>query len=120
MVPPRLRLAPLRCPRRGRNSRLGTARRRSYRTVPSPATERDARADVGVEQHGGEQHRAQEDAVPVVVDAGVADADLHDTEDQRADRSAYDRTVAAAQQAATDDGRDDRLELLLQSTIGRR
>src|SRR5437660_12407862 len=30
VVPPRLRLTPLRCPQRGSNSRLGTARRRSF------------------------------------------------------------------------------------------
>src|SRR5947207_8893515 len=30
--PPRLRLSPLRCPLRGSNSRLGTARRRSFVT----------------------------------------------------------------------------------------
>jgi hypothetical protein len=33
-VPPRLRLAPLRCPLRGSNSRLGAARRRSYGEAP--------------------------------------------------------------------------------------
>ena len=43
-----------------------------------------AGADVVVEQHGDQEHEAQEDAVPVVVDAGVANADLHHAENQRA------------------------------------
>src|SRR6185295_13268619 len=54
---------------------------------------------------------------PVVVDAGVADADLHDAEDQRADGRADDRAIAAGEQTASDDRGDDRLELLLQSAI---
>src|SRR5579864_6389432 len=36
MVPPRLRLSPLRCPRWGRDSRLGAALRRSWRAPSQP------------------------------------------------------------------------------------
>src|SRR4051794_39579998 len=42
-LPPRLRLAPRRCPPRGSNSRLGTARRRSCRRSV------DDRAQIGAE-----------------------------------------------------------------------
>src|ERR1700712_4777869 len=85
--------------------------------VSAPA-QRDAPADEVVEQHGNQQHAAEEDAVPVVVDARVADADLHDAEDQRAERRADDRAVAAREQAAADDRGDDGLELLLQAAVG--
>ncbi|MDB5929690.1 MAG: hypothetical protein JWR60_1397, partial [Polaromonas sp.] len=36
--------------------------------------QRHAAPNVVVEQHRRQQHAAEEDAVPVVVDAGVADA----------------------------------------------
>src|SRR5215813_2591628 len=86
----------------------------------SMATERNAFADVGVEEHRGKQHAAQKDAIPVVVDAGVADPDLHDAEDERTDRRADDGAVPAREEATADDCRDDGLEFLLQAAVRRR
>src|SRR5437763_10015932 len=84
----------------------------------SSTAERDALANIRVEQHRGEQHRTQEDAVPVVVDAGIADADLHHAEDQRTDRSADHRAVATTQEAAADHRRNYGLEFFLQTAVG--
>src|SRR5882724_5018911 len=53
--PPRLRLSPLRCPPRGRNSRLGAARWRS--SAPPRGTEKTVWHD---EQHQQEQRHAGE------------------------------------------------------------
>src|SRR5215813_10491473 len=86
----------------------------------SVATECNALADVGVEQHCSEQHAAQKDAIPVVVDAGVADPDLHHAEDERTDRRAYDGAIAAGEEATADDRRYDGLEFLLQAAVRRR
>src|SRR5689334_1707167 len=79
---------------------------------------RDAAAHVVVEQHGDEQHQAQEHAEPVRIDVGVGDADLHDAEDQRAEAGADHRAVAAGEQAPADHRGDDGLELLLQTAVG--
>src|SRR5215470_2670391 len=86
---------------------------------PSVATERNALADVGIEKHRGKQHGAKEDAIPVVVDAGVADPDLHHAEDERTDRRSDDGAVAARKEATADDCRDDGLEFLLQAAVRR-
>src|SRR5882672_4947423 len=115
--PPTLAAAAAALPPAGADPRLGPATLMD-RFLSSPA-ECYALADVGVEQHGGKQHRAEEDTVPVVVDAGVPDADLHDAEDQRADRRADHRAIAPAQQASADHRSDDRFELLLQTPVGR-
>src|SRR5262245_46174498 len=80
--------------------------------------ERNAPADEVVEDDRDQQHQAEENAIPVVVDAGIADPDLHDAENQRAQRCADDRSVAAREQASADHGCDDGLEFLLQSTVG--
>src|ERR1041384_6971679 len=93
------------------SSRMWSARAMS----PRP---RDAAAHVVVEQHGDEQHQAQEHAEPVRIDVGIGEADLHDAEDQRAEAGPDHRAVAAGEQAAADNGGDDRLELLLQAAVG--
>src|SRR6266550_7240830 len=50
IVPPRLRLAPLCCPPRGSNSRLGAARRRSFEPQ-NPFAQQAARANQQDEHH---------------------------------------------------------------------
>ena len=77
--------------------------------------------DVGVDQHGDQDDEAEEDLEPVGVDAGVEDAHLDEAEDQRPEQHAVDRAVAAGEQHAADDRRDDRLEFLEQAArrVGR-
>src|ERR1041384_5311718 len=81
---------------------------------PMSPRPRDAAAHLVVEQHGEQEHQAEEHAEPVGVDVGVRDADLHHAEDQRAEARADHRAMPTGEQAAADHRGDDRLELLLQ------
>ena len=102
MTEPKLTLTP-------RSSMAGTRA-----LISAPSAERLG-ADIVVDQNGEQDDEAEEDLEPVGVDAGVEDAHLDKAEDQRAEQHADDRAVAAGQQHAADDGRDDRLELLEQA-----
>src|SRR6218665_1081836 len=59
-----------------------------------------ALADGVVEQHGHQQHRAQENQVPVLIDAGVGQPYHHHPEDDRTQECAHGRAVATGEQAA--------------------
>src|SRR6218665_3631756 len=74
-----------------------------------------ALADGVVEQHGHQQHRAQENQVPVLIDAGVGQPYHHHPEDDRAQESAHGRAVATGEQAAANHGGNDGLDLLLET-----
>ena len=65
-----------------------------------------------------QQHRAEEDLIPVLVDVGVGQADHDHPEDDRSEEGADDRPESAGQQAAADDGGDDRFELFLKAAPG--
>src|ERR671916_390179 len=68
-------------------------------------------ADKVVDQHGDEQHRAEEDLEPVGVDPGEEDSLAYHPEDERPEHRADDRTVAAREEHASDNGGDNGLEL---------
>src|SRR5207245_298829 len=67
--------------------------------------------DRRVEHHRGDEHDAFEEIDPVRVPPRRDDPDLGHTDDGGAECSPDDRSVPACQQAATDDGGDDELEL---------
>src|SRR5258706_11477385 len=73
---------------------------------------RGAASHQGVHSNRDEQDHAEEREVPVRVPPGEDDSDLRKSDDERADRSADCRSVAARQQAATDDRGDDEEEFL--------
>src|SRR6185312_196722 len=68
--------------------------------------------DVEVDQHGEQQHGAEEGVEPVGVEPGEHDALGGHAEDERADRGADHAAVAAGQEAAADDRGDDVDELV--------
>src|SRR5919112_3015240 len=74
--------------------------------------------DVQVDQHREQQHHAQEGTEPVRVPAGVHDALGGHAEDERAERGADRRAVAAGEQGATDDRGDDVDELVADAEAG--
>ena len=74
--------------------------------------------DVEVDQHGEQQHHAEEGLEPVGVPAGVDDAEAGHAEDERADRDADRVAVAAGEQRAADDRGDDVEELVADAVAG--
>ena len=86
---------------------------RGHRRAPSAPP-----ADVGVDQHRGEQDHAEEQEAPVGVPARELDADERHPDDQGAHRRADRRAEAARQQAAAGDRGDDVVELLADALAG--
>src|SRR5919201_6664815 len=74
--------------------------------------------DVQVDHHREQEHRAEERVEPVRVEAGEHDALGGHAEDERADRGADRRAVAAGQQRPADDGGDDVDELVADAQAG--
>src|SRR6478735_6191913 len=74
--------------------------------------------DVEVDHHGEQEHDAEEGAEPVRVPAGVDDAEARHAEDERAEGDADGVAVAARQQRAADDRRDDVEELVADAVAG--
>src|SRR5690606_24454701 len=84
------------------------------------ALPRDQAADIGVENDGEQQDDAKENAEKRAFHASEEQALLDDAEDQRTERGTDDRAVAAGQQRAANDHRDDGLEFLQKAAVGRR
>src|ERR671915_776395 len=74
--------------------------------------------DVEVQDDREQQHRAEEELEPVRVPAGEHDALGGHAEDERADRGADRRAVAAGEQAAADHRGDDVEELVAHALAG--
>src|SRR5581483_6473157 len=75
-------------------------------------------AGVVIDEHGDEQHQAEDRLVPVVVDAGEEEALPDDAKGERADRRADDRAGAAGERRAADDRGDRCLEFLALAAEG--
>src|SRR6476661_4250757 len=74
--------------------------------------------DVEVDHDGEQEHDAEEGLEPVRVPACVDDAEARHAEDERADGDAEGVAVAAGQERAADDRRDDVEELVADAVAG--
>ena len=70
-----------------------------------------------IEQHGDQQHHAEEYAEPVRRHAGVANANLDHAKDEGAETCADHGAIAARQQGSADHRGDDRLEFLFEAPV---